>query len=350
MKRENTLPFLRRYFPLLLVAGIVGWGGWYVYSHPAELKTITGLSPGWLLLLFGLAAAKIACMGSFTKVIVGSLGIELDILEWFGLSAMSTMGNYLTPFRGGAAVRAVYLKSRHGLPYSLFLSTLSTLYVITFATSAALGLLAVLLLYLWFGFIDGALVLFFVFCLSLPVLLFSLARVMPRLPRRWEPQKISGIPPGLNGPAPLAYLISRCMEVVNRIIEGWQVISAHGGTLAHLVGLSLLNASVTLLMIHFSFAAFAVRLPLLESLVLSSLFMLSALIPITPSGLGVAEAMLVMASRGFGVGGSLSVLSAGLNRSMMLLSSLLWGSLFSYILGRRAVPAMASDTLEDITS
>jgi uncharacterized membrane protein YbhN (UPF0104 family) len=90
-------------------------------------------------------------------------------------------------------------------------------------------------------------------------------------------------------------------------------------------------------MIHFSFAALTPRLPLLESLVLSSLFMISSLIPITPSGLGVAELALVVASRRFVEDSALSVLSAGLNRTVMLLSSIVWGTVFTYILGRHSV-------------
>lgn len=333
MSRRTLLSLLRRYSPLLLVAMIVGWGAWYVGNHPAEITAVKNLSPGWLLLLFSLAAAKLISTGAFTKIIVYSMGINLGFLEWFGLSAISAMGNYLTPFRGGAAVRAVYLKSRHDLSYSLFLSTLSILYVLTFATSAALGLLASVGLYVWLDFFNKTMVLFFTFLLLLPVGFLALIKVKPRLfqlRNRGDSATLKnrGYPTWLFG------AVRWLLEMTNKIMEGWQSIFIHPRTLVRLVGASILNASVTLLMIHFSFAALTSRLPLLQSLVLSSLFMISSMIPITPSGLGVAELALVLASRGFVEDSSLSVLSAGLNRSVMMLSSIVWGTLFSYILGR----------------
>lgn len=327
MKRTKTISLLRRYFSLLLIVVSMGWGSWYIYAHPAELASMCSLSPGWLVLLFCLSAAKMACMGSFTKVIVGSLGIDLGLLEWFGLSALSTMGNYLTPFRGGAAVRAVYLKSKHDLSYSLFLSTLSALYVITFATNAVLGMLAVLALYLWIGFIDVTLLPFFLALCFLPVVLLVFVRATPRLPNSFG-DKDSNVP---------HRILRQLIALTGQVIEGWQIISARKSTVLQLLALSVLNSGVTLLMIHFSFVAFGAQLPLMESLVLSSLFMISSMIPLTPSGLGVAEVVLVLVSQGFGVEQVLGVFSTGLNRTVMILSSIVWGSLFSYILGRRAV-------------
>jgi uncharacterized protein (TIRG00374 family) len=325
---RRLFPFLRRWFSLLLGVAIVGWGAWYVFGHPSEIAAIRQLSPGWLLLLFGLSMAKLAAMGAFTKIIVASFDIDLAGLEWFGLSAMSAMGNYLTPFRGGAAIRAVYLKSKYGLPYSLFLSTLSTLYVLTFATSAALGLLAALGLYFRFRLFDRGMLLLFLSLFLMPVLLLFLVRLAPplsnRLGRRAGAVTVGG--------SRVASAMSWALRALNRVVEGWQVISSRPAVLARLVVASFVNAGVTLLMIHFSFAAFAVRLPLL-----SSLFMISSMIPVTPSGLGVAELMVVLVAEGFVADSSLSILAAGLNRTVMILSSVAWGMLFTHVLGRRTL-------------
>ena len=99
MKSSKVISLLRQYLYLLLLIGVIGWVIWYVATHTEELATIRNLSTKWLLLLFGLSIAKLAFMGLFTKIIVKCFGIELGFLEWFGLSAMSAMGNYLTPFR-----------------------------------------------------------------------------------------------------------------------------------------------------------------------------------------------------------------------------------------------------------
>ncbi|MFZ5917791.1 MAG: lysylphosphatidylglycerol synthase transmembrane domain-containing protein [Chloroflexota bacterium] len=305
-------PTLRKYVSLVILIGFVAWGGWYLHRHAAELGRLAGLSVGRVVLLLGLALLKLAAMGSFTKVVVGSLGIDLGFWEWFGLSAMTSMGNYLSPFRGGAAIRGVYLKARHGLPYSLFFSTLAILYVLSFSTNAVIGLLALVVLWAAFGVTDFALTGFLAACLVLPVLLWITVRRLPRLPGRWT-------------------------EQLNRVIEGWQIVAARPGTLPLLLLLSVLNTGVTLLMIHFSFVAFGTHLPLTESLIASTLFLISAMIPITPAGLGIAEMMLVLASQTLGVEGMVSVLSAGLNRSAMIVVSLVLGPLFSYLLSKRGL-------------
>jgi uncharacterized protein (TIRG00374 family) len=344
---SHWLALLRKAVPTLLVLAAVAWGAWYVTSHPEELVTIEGLAPGWLLLLFALATIKIGCMGLFTKFVVSALGIELDSLEWFGISGMSAMANYLTPFRGGAAVRAVYLKSRHGLSYALFLSTLSTLYVLSLASSAAVGLLAVAILYTSFGFVDIVMAAFLGGVLMLPVAFLGLARAAPPILKRWTARGNAGPEAGSSG-GPLRRATRRMIEIISLVVEGWHIISGRPTTLWRLACTSLLNSGVTLLMIHVAFVAFGAQLLLPASLVLSSLFMIASLIPLTPSGLGAAEIAVVMASQGLGVQAAVGVFSVGLNRAVMILTSILWGALFTYVLGRRAVVASAKDIEQEV--
>jgi len=196
------------------------------------------------------------------------------------------------------------------LPYTKFLSTLAILYLLSFSTNAVIGLLALAILWLSFGITNSALTLFLAACLALPAIFLILVRRLPRLPGKWSGS-------------------------LNRVIEGWQIVAAHPGTLVALVGLSVLNASVTLLMIHFSFAAFGADMPLVKSLVASTLFLISAMIPITPAGMGIAEMMLVLSSQTLGIDGVTSIFSAGLNRSAVIAASLAMGPLFSYILSKR---------------
>ncbi|OQY21616.1 MAG: hypothetical protein B6I34_07030 [Anaerolineaceae bacterium 4572_32.1] len=309
---------LRKYASLIIVIGFAIWAAWYARQHAESLAILGNLSIWWVILLLGLAILKLTTMGLFTKVIMASLEISLDFPEWFGLSAMTSMGNYLSPFRGGAAIRGVYLKTKHNLPYTLFLSTLSSLYVLSFSTNAVIGLLAMTALWLGLGITNPILTFSLAACLLLPVALFVVVRWTPRLPGRWA-------------------------EGLNRVIEGWGFIAARPGAMIKLIALSILNASVTLLMIHFSFAALGTNLPLVKSLIISTLFLVSAMIPITPAGLGVAEMILVLTSQTLGMTDTLSILSAGLNRSAMLASSLLLGPLFGYLLSKRTEAKTSSE-------
>lgn len=316
---------------------IVGWGASYVTRHPAEVTAIRCLSIGRLSLLFVLSVAKLVSMGLFTWIIVWSLGIELRFVEWFGLSAVSAMGNYLTPFRAGAAARAVYLKSRHDLSYSLFLSSLSILYVLTLSTNAALGVLASLGLYFWVGFFDEMVFLVFLCLLVVPVTLLVLISKIPLGSKSLGRKARAMLQQGLAGHTLLSGASRSLIEMLIGIVKGWRIVASDRGTPGRLLAASVLNASVTLLMIHFSFTAFETDLSLLESLVLSSLFMISSMIPITPSGLGVAELVVVLASRGFSESSSVSVLAVALSRTVMVVSSLVWGGVFSYAMGQSVI-------------
>ena len=314
---------------------MIGWGIWYIFTHPEELATIRDLSSGWLFLLFVLSTVKLISMGVFTKIIVTAFDIKLGFREWFGLSAMSAMGNYLTPFRGGAAVRAVYLKSRHNLSYSSFLSTLSALYVLTFSTSAMLGLLATLGLYLQFDILETTLLVFFSILLCLPIVLLLSTRIVPSLETCSEKLETANTSVANWRKKLFLHTSLRLTQVLTRILEGWRIISNHRGVPFWLILVSVSNACATLMMIHFSLAAFHIDLPLIESLVLSSLFMVSSMIPITPSGLGIAEAAIILAAQEFVTDNTLTGLSVGLNRSIMILSSIVWGALFSHALGHQ---------------
>ena len=60
------------------------------------------------------------------------------------------------------------------------------------------------------------------------------------------------------------------------------------------------------------------------------------MIPITPAGIGFAEAVLVVVSGILSLDNPVNILAAGLNRSAMLLVSLTLGPIFTFILSRKS--------------
>ena len=330
---SNQCSVISRYkksVSLILVLAFVAWGAVYLYQHPENLTALGNISAGSLVTLAWLALLKLAAMGTFTWINLDALGIRLGFGEWYGLAAMTAMGNYLIAFRGGAAIRGVYLKSRYNFPYSLFLSTVASLYLLTFPTNAFLGLLALAGVYRWVGISQPALALFLLACIIGPLGFLILIRWAPRFSGRWASK-------------------------LNPMIEGWKVLTAKPATVVKLILASVFNSLVTVLMIHFSFHALGVELPLVQSGVLGILYLISAMVPITPAGMGFAEATLVLASGALGLDSTLNILAAGLNRSAMLVVSLLLGPIFTLILSRRSgkpisvfhLPAMTSEGSEE---
>src|SRR3990167_10344315 len=99
-----------------------------------------------------LAVAALAYMGGvfvngvFIKFILEPFNKFIAATEAFYVSVISSIGNFFAPAGTGFGIRAIYLKKKHGLPYSEFMSTLSGNYILVFLTSSFIGLLALYLL------------------------------------------------------------------------------------------------------------------------------------------------------------------------------------------------------------
>ena len=74
--------------------------------------------------------------------------------EWFGLSAITVMGNHMTPFRGGVAARALYLKKVHKFPYTSFLTTMGASYILRFFIYGILGVVLSLIISKYYNFFN----------------------------------------------------------------------------------------------------------------------------------------------------------------------------------------------------
>ena len=105
--------------------------------------------------------------------------LRLKFKEWFGLGIITNFYNFITPFRGGMAARAVYLKKKHGFAIIHFLATLSAIYIIIFFVGSLAGLISMLLIWHYYNLFTLSL-----FLLFLSILLFLLGIIIfsPKLP------------------------------------------------------------------------------------------------------------------------------------------------------------------------
>jgi len=298
---------IRKYVSLMIAILLVAWAIFYVNRHIDEFKNIAQLSVGYTLILLIVGLAVIFVRGLFTKVVVSIFGIKLAFREYFGISIVTTMGNYLMPFRGGAGVRAIYLKKKHKLPYSLFLSTLAANYVMIFLVNSLAGIIAIGLIYVSYQVFSPIIlaIVVLIFLILLTIIVLS-----PQLP---------------------AYK-NKILNVISRTLEGWNKIRKDSKIVLRIFLLTLLNSSLNLLIIYFVFHAFSLDISLTQSLFISSLTALSMLISITPGSLGITEAVIVFSSQLFKMIPAQGLLVAALNRSIMLFWTFTLGPIFSYIL------------------
>ena len=119
------------------------------------------------LVLLSIGFAGILLNAVQFKIVAKIFSIELNFDEWFGLSSINTMYNYLLPGKAGLAVRGVYLKKKYNFPYSHSASILAGTYLITLLITSIVATV----LGLWF-FLQGQLPP--VFCAIAPIILLCI--------------------------------------------------------------------------------------------------------------------------------------------------------------------------------
>lgn len=298
---------LKRRLSLIILIVIIFVLGAYVYRHAHEFTIISQINPLFLLPLFLCVFSIMLFNGLLTKLFVSLFGTKLTPKEWFGLAAITAMGNYLVPFRGGAASKALYLKKKHNFPYTTFLATFSAYYLLVFSVGSVLGLLTLTLLHLTHQLTDWRLFLFF--------LIVGLAI--------WGALRFSDyIPQG----------DSRFFKRWRNLNQGWQHIKGNKAFLVKIVSIIFLLYMAGSLQFYYVYRAISHEIPYLAALFIAILTSFSLFISITPGNLGVQESVIAIISKLLGLGFNEGLLVAGLLRVVLIGVAFTFGPIFSYIL------------------
>jgi len=273
----------------VLVVGLVAavrtqWQNLFILRDLFSAKLIAA---GFCVLLSLTASAL------FAAEVYRPFGVRMPVWEWFCLGMASTLGNYITPLRGGAGVRAGYLWTRHGLGAQRFAVGMAGLAVVAVwvaSTSAAIGLTAA---YIQRGFLSLELWIIVGTCLVTGGALGLLRPRRIRPGRRW---------------------MTRFADVAN----GWHAIVHHPRSLARLVALAGLNRLADTFACLFVFHALRVPADFWSALTLTSLAMFAGLISITPGAIGIYEASVVLVGRAYGLAAAQTVMAALVIRLLAL--------------------------------
>jgi len=289
---------------LAAAAGICAYLGY----NPDLVGHLMRLSPRDALLLYALGLFAMGTNGVYQRVVSKTFGIDLRPREWFGLAAVTAMGNYLTPFSGGLFARAAYLKRRHDFPYTDFVAVLASNYMIVIAVVSITGMAVLLPL----AAVDRGLwplLLFFAAALSvLPLSLF--------VPLR-----------GLGGR-------HRLLLRAQQVLEGFARVRGDRVLLAKLTGITLLNVAVGALLYDAAFHAIGSPVPWRTALLIYLLTSFAFLINITPGNLGVQEIAAGLAATILGAGADMGFLASLVVRAVTILLAFTLGPVFSCILAK----------------
>ena len=302
----------KKLLSVAIIAILLIWLFYYIKTHFADFRQLSLVNPIYIVYFITINLIFSFTNGLVIKYLVEPFKIKLLFKEWFGLSVITTFYNAITPFRGGAIARAVYLKKKHDFSYANFLATLSGIYVINLLAASLLGLLSLILIYIKYK-ISSTIVLLIFLAFFLPTLFIVLfSPVMPE---------------GKN------FFANKLAKVIN----GWHLIRKNkkitlmiSSTIAAQLLLGVLGTIL-------AYGIFGVELGFAKSLFLVSISYLSIVISITPGALGISEAVQVFSAMVVGIMPAQSIAVAILGRAVSTLVLLALGPVFSYVLLKRVV-------------
>jgi uncharacterized protein (TIRG00374 family) len=239
---------------------------------------------GYLLVVIALLNILSFVMnGLFTQYVLRVFKKTIKTSEAIYLSVLSSVGNFFTPAGGGFGLRAVYLKRKHSLPYTEYISLMFGNYLFVFLVSSLFGVIALAFLHEKANLQYWVLVTFFVALFGLSVVLM-LGRTARKILSIFSYQKI-----------PL-----KARDILGRIASGWQEVVAHKILMFQLMGITFANLIITTLIVFTEIKALGLEASLPALLLFSILGSLSLFVSITPANLGVKEAVYIFSSQVLG--------------------------------------------------
>lgn len=280
----------------IILCIFLAWALHYIFNHYDDLKIISNLKYSEIFILAIMHSIFLHNSGLFTKLFLEEFKIRLTINEYFGLSVISTTFNYLTPFRGGAFVRAAYLKRQYDFEYRKSAGTLIGSYIIIYWTNCLFGVLGCVLLYSIEGVSNPML-------LSLFVLAFLFLTVLMVFPLRipdWE--RLGTLP-----------------STFNSIMSSWGTMRTNIRLLAKLSFITVFNIIVGSAIMYFEFSFLGVNISYIHAIVISMVSALSLLISITPGSLGIKEFVVIFTATIIGISTSDALLVSMIDRGVVII-------------------------------
>jgi uncharacterized membrane protein YbhN (UPF0104 family) len=297
-----------------LFVAVLAVAGWYISKNLGSLKAIENFRAGYLGPLIAVHLASLGLNGWMNRELIAEFGLRLGFVQWYGLSAINALANYLPLPQAGAAVRGVFLKRLHGLGYGRYTATVLYMYLasVVLMGFVGLGVLAYMRStgdrvswVLWAAF--GALA-----AMSL-LLTPHVARLIPG-------------------------------KKLRQLAEGYAALG-RWSVLARLTFWKLLTIAVNGTGFWLAFRSFGYAVPWPASLVVALFVMISNVVNVTPGNAGAAEAAAWLAARLLGIDRNFAVLAQLIYRASAAIVIFTTGPLAVTILSRQ-IPAGVAQSAE----
>jgi len=296
---KNFLPYI---FSLVILVGFII----YLYQNFEQYRQLLQLSLNSIFVLIGLSLLLLAGQGLINYFLYRALNASVSLNESIGLSTINALANQL-PIAGGIIAKGVYLKKKHQLTYTHYLSATLALYTGFVAVNGFIGLIILLYLALSSGILPPLILIIGFSGLTASILLLWIPTNIPFLPDRWQKKLIV-------------------------LMEGWQILSQNPILLVQLIGIQMTLVLVVAGRLWVSFHILSQDISFPHCILLSAATILTRLISIAPGGLGIREAIVAGVAATFGFDAGISMVAVGLERLVATLVVIILGTTYTYIL------------------
>ncbi|MDD3475010.1 MAG: lysylphosphatidylglycerol synthase transmembrane domain-containing protein [Candidatus Dojkabacteria bacterium] len=272
-----------KYIKFLLTIVVILLFGIYIYRNPEILTSLKGINPLFIVITMILFLIVFLLEGLFVKITLQAFDKDITVKESFYIATISRIGNYLLPMRAGAIFRATYLKNKYSFEYSKFLSTLYGYYIILFLVYSSMGILSLIIKWIFFKELYLLLLIFFS-VLFITMLLLMFVRVPNKRTIKTENN----------------FLI-KISKFFQKFGQGWDTIVKNKKLLKRLILVTVGHIIINTIIIYVEFIALNITIDIPNLLLYSSLSGASLLISLTPGSLGIREGVFLITSQSIGL-------------------------------------------------
>ena len=289
---------------ILILTITIALAIYFIITNINSFKQLQITNPINILLQITISLATILILALINKTLLKSLKVNLSLKESTNISILNSFYNLITPFRGGIAARAIYLKNKYNLKYTNFLGLVATSTLLVILISSILGIIATLLIYKQENIFNPIIPIIF-----LATLIITLTLII--LPIKLKETKYSF----LNN-------FIRIINAFNQTNKNKSFIIAAILTLIQI----LLAAYAT----QVAFNVFGIQITFIKTLFLASIGGIALVISLTPANLGISEAITVFSAQTIGISPIYSLSAAILSRLVQFLILFILGPIASY--------------------
>lgn len=304
MKKRSGRQIFRYLASILVFAILLA----FVYARRADFADLSIRYPWALGIAILGVVGNIYLQGYLSYVSSVKLGADISLRDSILVGILTLASNMLLPMRGGLAVRALYMKRKHGMALTNSLTTILAYYLINICLTSLVAAFSLIFtagksVELWGIFA-------FCVCLILGCLIAMTFSGMLLRIKFW---------PG----------------IVVQVLEGWITLRSDRQVFLRLLAASSMEITFNMVVLYGTFLALDAKMDLQALIPVTAMSNMATLASITPGALGIYEAIVSLASLSFGIPVVTSVAAALLSRVLLIVVLLLFAPLAIYLLTQK---------------